>query len=179
MHLQTWLLFSGRAIDLAEVGQRHSCSITIIFYTCAPWLETKYVYSGFLNCDVKLSMLSLTCPCESMWGSLDKTSTLPLFQEGIALEITPVLSLPGAGNMSSPTLLTVGYARFVLYPQKCEVVFSYKISNTGAYIMSSHLCVAPWPIRIMSSKFIYVLNHIFFLLELGVFGSGVLLFCLG
>lgn len=54
---------------------------------------------------------------------------LSLFEEGLALETTPVLSSPYTGNKSFPTLLCFIYSYLVLNSTRCEpTVFGHRLN---------------------------------------------------
>lgn len=54
---------------------------------------------------------------------------LSLFEEGLALETTPVLSSPDTGNKSFPTLVCFIYSYLVLNSTRCEpTVFGHRLN---------------------------------------------------
>lgn len=96
---------------------------------------------SFLTYDLRLSMFrNMTTPkvfliliCKV---PLNKIAMLPLFQEDIALEITPTLSLPDVGNKSFSTLLILGVLFWALDSPRCEpMALSYK-----ALALEPNLC---------------------------------------
>ena len=67
---------------------------------------------------------------------------ISLFEEGLALETTPVLSSPDAGNKSFPTLVRFIYACFGIELNKMQTHCAW--SQTQSSLFSESGCGTHW-----------------------------------